>query len=741
MNIIVTHLHNRFLRSFVLLCLLLSGLQIYIDKDEVAFASPEATTIRVAPTGTDATGCGSEASPCRTIQYAVNKAASGDTILVAGGNYTYQSATDTCTFLVTRAAVCDLNKHLTILGGYSTSNWNSPDPVANLTVVDGGNSKRGVAIVAYNGYASLRMEGFTIQNGLAQGNTSGGDFYIDAAGGGMWSQGGAVTLRNIIFKNNRAIGGNTTTQYGGAASGGGLAIHTPRNGAASTLEHVTFENNQSLGGTGTNRGGIAYGGGMYTYQATFTATDISFTNNLAQAGNSSGNGTDTVHGLRADALGGAAGFGNTSSATFFQVTATGNRSIGGNAGTASNANGGGGFGGAFHAEDRAVMTLNDAQIRGNSATGGKATNGGFAMGGGIMTDGGFAYLDRVLVIGNSAISGASHTTSGKAGQPGGGGIYLATFDVSISLYSKIVNTVIAGNRVELGTPGTNIGGAGAGMTLQALTADVIHSTIADNIIDEDLVVGQAISIQGMYGESGVPAVIDIENSIIANHIHPNTTNTSAVSVMRNSTVNFQKGIFSNNTNNTNSNGKPFPPGTINGLSTMTQVSNPQFVSPGTPNYNYHLVYTSPAINQANSSAVTTDIDGESRPYQIISDIGADEYSKPSLLALPDTVVVLVDTNDVVTKLIAINVNNGPQIAWTANTSGSWLYLGSQGNSQQATGQTGQNLLIWIKPENVELGNYTQNINITGPDVDPETVVVQLVKVAEVHEVYLPNILR
>ncbi|MDD5469160.1 MAG: DUF1565 domain-containing protein, partial [Anaerolineales bacterium] len=491
------------LLALISACALLNvGWQSIFHINNIAYANSEASTLRVSPTGTDASACGSEASPCRTIQYAVNKAASGDTLLVAAGSYTYQSTTDTCTFLVTRAVVCMLNKHLTILGGYSPSNWNLPDPVANPTLIDGNNSRRGVAVVAYNATASLRMEGFTIQNSLAQGASSGDDFFIDAAGGGMWSQGGALTLRNITFKNNRAIGGNTSGQYGGAGSGGGLAIHSPVNNAPSLLEYVSFEGNQTLGGSGTRRGGIAYGAGLFTYGATLSANHITFTNNLAQAGDSSGNGIDSVHGLRADALGGAAGFGKNSNASLSQVVATGNRALGGDAGTASGSVGGGAFGGALYAEDHAALTLEDALVQDNTLTGGKASNGGFAMGGGIMTDGGAVHLNRVRIIANIAISGSAHAVSGKAGQPGGGGVYLATFNPSISVYSTVVNSIVAGNRIELGYPGSLVGGGGAGLTIQAITADIKHSTIANNSIDEDLVVGQAISVQALYGESG-----------------------------------------------------------------------------------------------------------------------------------------------------------------------------------------------------------------------------------------------
>src|SRR5512137_1637570 len=79
-----------------------------------------AGTIRVAPTGTDGAGCGSEAAPCRTIQGGIRNASSGGTVLVAQGTYTYDPNQTPClNFGVTTAVVCVHNKNLTILGGYS----------------------------------------------------------------------------------------------------------------------------------------------------------------------------------------------------------------------------------------------------------------------------------------------------------------------------------------------------------------------------------------------------------------------------------------------------------------------------------------------------------------------------------------------------------------------------------------------------------------------------------------------
>src|SRR5450759_993371 len=162
-----------------------------------AFGISAVNYIRVATIGTDTYACGGDASPCRTIQYADNKDAPGDMITVAGGTYTYDPGNNHCPWAVTSAVVCFVDQNLTILGGYTTSNWSTADPQNHVTIIDGQNTVRGVIALQFNvgATSSLHMEGFTIQNGLSHGaNTS---YYYDARGfgGGMWSQKASLILR------------------------------------------------------------------------------------------------------------------------------------------------------------------------------------------------------------------------------------------------------------------------------------------------------------------------------------------------------------------------------------------------------------------------------------------------------------------------------------------------------------------------------------------------------------------
>ena len=54
----------------------------------VGARSAQGETYYVATTGTDAPGCGTAGSPCRTIQYAADLAEQGDTVLINPGTYT-----------------------------------------------------------------------------------------------------------------------------------------------------------------------------------------------------------------------------------------------------------------------------------------------------------------------------------------------------------------------------------------------------------------------------------------------------------------------------------------------------------------------------------------------------------------------------------------------------------------------------------------------------------------------------
>jgi hypothetical protein len=627
-----------FYTSFRLIVLFACILAISFSlSEQKGLADPAAVLIRVAVTGSDTSDCGSDSKPCRTIQYAVNKAGASDYIVtVAEGVYTYNQSADQCSWAITRAVVCIVDKNITLLGGYSPSNWYISDPVNHKAVIDGQNSVRGVMINKYNSTASLVMDGFIIQNGLAQGlNNTSDDYNSRGFGAGIWSQRAPMTLRRIILRNNRAIGGNTSGSHGGFGTGGAVAVEAgPGENVPISMNDILIENNQALGGDGVKRGGLALGGGVFAFNDYIVMTDVVIRNNLVKSGSSTGDGVDA--GEWADALGGGVAMQIDSSGDFVRVEMINNQAIGGNAGTAVGSHAGSGLGGGLYIE-QAPVTMQDSVISGNTAIGGTAAVGGLAYGGGIMINYTDVTIDRTQVINNLARSGGSSPT-GSVGEASGGGLFMAAYANPGQSHLVLTNSVVADNQVEAGSQGIARLVNGAGITIQAVTLDLIHCTVANNQFLSKGRDGQALSVKGSQVPGGVPAIVNIRYSIISDHVNTSITddNTSALTVYFESTANLNTVMFYNNTNNTNANWKPIQPGTINQVNSLFPAGPIGYISPGSPYFNYHLQGSSPAIDQAMSSTTSEDMDGQPRPLGAARDIGADEYIDVDSVYLPLT---------------------------------------------------------------------------------------------------------
>lgn len=585
----------------------------------------------VAQTGTDSGDCRSPLFPCRTIQYAVNQADSGDTILVAGGIYTYTATVDPCPFLQTRAVVCFVDKRLTLRGGYSASNWSYADPNANLTVIDGQNAYRGVAAIGYNTTtAHLEMQGFTIQNCRAQGPTYLSPYDPSGVGGGMLVQHASVVLKDVTFRNNKAIGQTTSSGAGGQADGAALRIEEPPPGTVSILQRVVFDRNESYGGGGPERGGVAFGA-LFVYKAHVIIEDSVFTNNLAKAGNSAGSG---VFGSppNADALGGGIAI-QYGTVTLRRVTVTGNRVQGGQATQV----GGGAFGGGVFVENfgdpGTSVTIVDSYIANNLAVGGTGAEGGQAAGGGIDVDSSNITIERTYIISNSVLGG--HSTNGYGGIGAGGGMYI--FPGWPGAYQATLNNVVIAWNVASqgnGTPHAGYGGGG-GVVIHGVNATMQHVTIAHNRLGSPLVLGQGLLVQPWPSPSNPQreAFVNLNYSVIANHTEGGA-GAAAIVVQQGSSLTFQQGLFAANTRNTNENGYPVAAGNINGLNTMQSAVSAGFISANPPFYNYHLRVDSPAVNKGTGSSLTNDIDRQPRPYADRVDFGADEYHPFGLAVIP-----------------------------------------------------------------------------------------------------------
>jgi predicted outer membrane repeat protein len=89
----------------------------------LVLARPNQSTIHVAPSGADTPGCGGEADPCATIQYAVDQATGGDEIHIAtfdvsGTVVPLNIVTTTARYTGTGDNVVVLTSGLTLRGGY-----------------------------------------------------------------------------------------------------------------------------------------------------------------------------------------------------------------------------------------------------------------------------------------------------------------------------------------------------------------------------------------------------------------------------------------------------------------------------------------------------------------------------------------------------------------------------------------------------------------------------------------------
>ena len=178
-----------------------STADIPADFDYFEFNEP-GITLYVAPQAE----CGG-AEPCyATIQQAVADANTFDTIKVASGTYTdlhvFPRDDVTTTGVVTQ--VVYLTKSLTIQGGYLPDNWETPDPLLNVTKLDAQGQGRVMYIV---GDINPVIAGLHITGGDATG--LGGE-RTDPA----WSMGGGMYIwkslawveDNFIYRNSAAGG-------------------------------------------------------------------------------------------------------------------------------------------------------------------------------------------------------------------------------------------------------------------------------------------------------------------------------------------------------------------------------------------------------------------------------------------------------------------------------------------------------------------------------------------------------
>jgi uncharacterized repeat protein (TIGR01451 family) len=186
--------------------------------------------------------CTGVPAPCHTsVQEAVDAAAPGDEILVAGGTYTDIHQRDTITQVVY------ISKTVTIRGGYN-ADFSAWDPDTYSTTLDAQGQGRVLYII---GSISPTIEGLRITGG----NTA---YY----GGGVYVITATATIRDNLIISNTAD-----------SRGGGLYIVVS---SAAKLISNTFRANAT--------GEVGYGGGLCVVASDATLNSNTFISNTAHGG-------------------------------------------------------------------------------------------------------------------------------------------------------------------------------------------------------------------------------------------------------------------------------------------------------------------------------------------------------------------------------------------------------------------------------------------------------------------------
>lgn len=235
-----------------------------------------------SPLGSDiGNDCLSNLTPCATVQYAVDQADPGDEIRVAAGTYTGVFTRVSVLFASVVTQAVYISKPLTVQGGYTTTDWNVPKPMANPTILDAQGQGRVFNIENTTTLTeiSITVAGFSITNGNATGQIDcwGGR----GAGGGI--NGCAVTgtlMSNYIYNNrgshagggvallgaapvtliNNRITTNTVTAYDNIAAGGGVALGVVDGQQNAVLEANLIRSNRAIA---DGPGQSARGGGFF----------------------------------------------------------------------------------------------------------------------------------------------------------------------------------------------------------------------------------------------------------------------------------------------------------------------------------------------------------------------------------------------------------------------------------------------------------------------------------------------
>ena len=514
--------------------------------------------------------CGSVGQCYASPQAAADVAATGDTIKIAEGVYTSQAF-----------QVLYLNRGVTILGGYTKTNWSQAYPITQPTVLDGQNilGQRVVQVVD-TGTGTLTLDGLVVRNGNLRNESQ----LVEGAGAGINILSGTVIIRNSQIVSNTGVTGSgvnslrsltiSGTQFvGNEASSGSLGAAVRVENGPLVINNSGFSSNRFITGTRivpSNRGAIdakdtavtiisttienTLGGGIFVENGSLNISNSQIRNNASIG----------ISLLKADA----------------QVISN-VIEFNGNAATE-----GGGV--SFDSLCLGTLAMSNNVIRNNVAL----------QGGGLGGRVGPLTLVNNLFQNNTALSagGALHLQQDSLNScttPPSANLQNNRFlgnraDKAGAIYvdggyrAQTTNDVIANNVTS--------GFQTAALHVAVGRLDVRHATIVGN---------------GRYAISTGSGSAALTNTIIAGH--------SVAGLAGN--VNSQYSLFFGNG------------GTCSSGATCAndRTGDPRFLWPLVDDY--HICLNSAAIDQGINAGVTTDFEAEKRPQGSGVDIGADEWNE------------------------------------------------------------------------------------------------------------------
>jgi hypothetical protein len=506
------------------------------------------------------------------VQYAVDLAQPGDEIRIAEGTYTDVQLRGGITQVVY------ISKTVAVRGGFTTGDWDTPDPAGNPTTLDAADLGR-VMVIA--GPVTATVKGLNITNGDASGQGGyailHGGYGVYDCGGGVYVSEATVTISHCAVYDNAAWPHSDTRSAGG---GGGICL---QDSSGARLLGNVIQNN-----VGT-RWGHGFGGGLLlkdTPRAVLRGNTI--TANLAtDRGNGGGGG---IYVIDADIL------------TLKQNT------IGHNRGSV-NANSEGGGGVAVHSSEHAEFV--DNTIVGNVA------GGAWSQGGGLYLRG----SDHALFRGNEIVGNVASTHRGW-----GGGLYADISD-GLTLYgNRLVGNLGTTNPTELSWGGglyLELGGpctltnnalidnlvtaSGNAIYAEGASVRMLHNTIAQ--VSPMRLAADPDDLSGLFFRDSGPgdhSDVAMTNTILSGY-------GVGISVTEGSTVTVS-GVLWHQT-----------PVTISHSAGATlsvrhsYTGDPLFDADG-----FHISAGSAAVDAGVDAGVLVDIDGDTRPSGIGPDLGADE---------------------------------------------------------------------------------------------------------------------